>query len=136
MAYGFEFKDVDGKVILDNTRTGVRLIHTFEKDGLFNGVVSVPNFDINKGAYFVKLFISAYDWASTARYVVDYSDANAFPFDDTQEGYWFGSYDPMTPQLSWDNTNREMSITPAPDLSPDHNFPDRPSYQVKFFHYI
>jgi len=136
MAYGFEFKDSDGKVFLDVTKTGVRLVDSFEKDGLFSGSVSVPNFDSDKGAFFVKVFISAYNWASYARFVEEYTDSTVFPFNDTVDGYWFGSYDPMTPQLTWDNNTKQMSILPAPDLSPNHRFPDRPSYQVKFFHYI
>lgn len=129
MSYGFQFRRADGQVFLDSEYNGIRLVASFDIGRNFNGTISVPNFSINSGAWFVKPSLTFQDRNNGG--VIGYG-SNPFNY----SVYIFGTESTLghadRPFLTWNETNKTMSIVPI--SSPIGG--TRVDFKLRFFHYV
>lgn len=129
MSYGFEFRRADGQVFLNSEYNGIRLVDSFDIGRNFSGVISVPDFSINNGAWFVKPSLTFQD--SNTGSVIGYG-SNPFNY----AVYTFGTKSTLghadRADLSWDESTKEMTITPI--SSPIGG--TRVDFKLRFFHYV
>lgn len=131
MSYGFEFNRADGETYLDTTESAIRLIKTIEVDRNFSGSISVPEFSINKGSFFLKPVLTAYNYVTEE--ILSYNQ-NPLPASQYSFNIYFTTGQYQRPTLSWNEGNKTMSVTStSSSVSPNEVPAD---YQIKFFHYI
>lgn len=113
MAFGIELRRADGSVALRNTETFARLVHVETLAHDFNGTFSVPQFDEDRGMFYVQFEVTEHTRAGS-------SLAVAGPV--------------ILPSLAWDESLKEMSVTPA--TIPAGWFPKADAnYQIHFLHF-
>lgn len=118
MTYGIRFTRADGSVALELDETFAGLIHSESLPYDFIGTFGVPDFDSDKGMFYVQfeLVPRGYGgWFTLDARVPIYGAA-------------------ILPSLSWDNTAKVMTVAPA---SIPAQFPilAQPDYTVLFLHY-
>jgi len=133
MAYGFEFKRSDGEIYLDSTESAIRLVKTIDVSRTFSGNISVPEFSINKGSFFLKPVFTAYYFVDDS--IASYSDP-IFPVGSggAPVAYYFTTGQYQRPTLQWNESTKQMSVTPSASWVPSPEV--AADFQIKFFHYI
>ena len=111
MSFGFRLLGANGGVEYSETQTGTRLIKSVDIARNWSGVISVPEFDSNKGT--LNVVVEAYDFVQHG-----------------QQRVWvnFSSH----PTLVWNNGAKTLTVTA--ESSPFHSHLQVPDYRVGFFH--
>ena len=117
MAYGIEFRRADGSVVLEADETFAGVIHTETVAQDFSGTFSVPAFDDAKGMFYVQ-FEVVNELLGFGGVALDFHTIGAA----------------LIPTLSWNNTTKEMTVTPA-SIPSNWERRTRPNFQVIFIHY-
>jgi hypothetical protein len=131
MSYGFEFRRSDGQVYLDTTESAIRLVATVDVDRNFSGTISVPEFSINKGSFFLKPVLMSFNHDTGE--VLDFNQ-DPLPANQYSANIWFTTGQYQRPDLSWDESQKQMTVTVGTKGTPNPEVPA--DFQIKFFHYI
>jgi hypothetical protein len=107
MAHGFRTVNANGSIGIDSTETACRFVAQVAFLRNFNGTISVPDFDINRGGYTVTMTNVKYN--------------NAF-FGDGQD-----DKSNRPPTTSWNNSTKLLSVTTYSSTMSD--------WRVLFLHY-
>ncbi|MCA0203003.1 MAG: hypothetical protein LCH92_01565 [Proteobacteria bacterium] len=156
MAYGFLFRDADGNETLRMVDGMPLLVHSERKAWDFNGTISVPNFDVNFGFFYVSfcMYKGIYGYGGSG-----WSPSGTYPGqtylrqpedrDLTEIGYLgpaginypraekiLAIANHMVPTIAWDNATRIATITPAVTPAGWPNFNSgagaMPDYYINF----
>ena len=131
MAYGFKTVNANGSIGIDSTETACRFVAQVSFLRNFNGTISVPDFDINRGGYTVTMtnlkfqFISQLGPSRAA-------DNTSMPQKDGVQpiclfGDSAGRFSNVPPTTSWNNTAKLLSVTTYSGTLSD--------WRVLFLHY-
>ena len=148
MSYGFEINDNLGNLALDSSISTVRIVHQQFCTWDYNSSFSVPNFDSNKGEYYLRphfvvaempdFFQGPYTIVSTGtNYDFDFEGTPMKTLRYSEAGWILTSAGLNKPTLSWNNSTKLMSVTKAP-LPPFSNVDNPPrgdggDYTIFFF---
>lgn len=129
MSYGFEIKNSNNQVILDNSDTTMRIMHieyvayTDCITGYWTNftntpyVFSVPDFDSTRGSYYVRAHATPCNFGfpthgvafSVAQVLDSVSNVNHNFASSSRQFAMSGTM--HNPQLSWNNTTKQMTFT-------------------------
>lgn len=131
MAYGFLFRDADGNETLRMVDGMPLLVHSERKAWDFDGTISVPDFDVNFGFFYVSfcMYKGVYGYGNNGwtpgnsypglvyRRQPEGQDLSEVGFEDT--GIYFNRAEKIfaisnhtVPSILWDNATRIATITP------------------------
>jgi len=104
MSHGFEFRNAAGNVSITMDDAMPRLVHSQRFANGFSGTISVPDFDSDKGMFYV----SPCAVRQTGPYNLTRDDTADYP-----DSFTISCNGKMIPDLSWDNTTKVMTINPT-----------------------
>lgn len=122
MTYGFEVNDNLGNLALNSSVSTVRIVHQRFCTWDYNSSFSVPNFDSNKGEFYMRPHFTVAEAPDKfyGSYVIASTGTNYnFDFQGTQILHystcgWLLTFPAMSkPTFSWNNSTKMMSVTPA-----------------------
>jgi hypothetical protein len=119
MTHGIEFRRADGSVVLEQDETFAGVIATRTRNQGFSGTISVPNFDSDKGMFYVQFEVRGEGYGMPGQ-----TESDRYPV--------YGAA--ILPDLSWNNSSKEMTVTPA-DVPPSWLRATKPNYTIVFIHY-
>lgn len=125
MSYGFKTINEDGSTGIDSTETSVRYVANVSFNVGFTGSISVPNFDSDRGDYFLTPYVYKINLGTQSRtsdstpFVVQIDIANDVAYD----GTWKTGVRPVT---SWNNSTKLFTVSSASG---------RADFKVIFLHY-
>ena len=128
MSYGIEFRNADGTLALRLDECFPQLVYQQSFAATFNGNVSIPGFDSDRGMFYVAYRFQKSSLVSGVFTILP---------DNAQRGFGVGLYNGFTvnqysvPGLVWNNATKAMSITQAPDVG----LGDRSPYFLKCVHF-
>lgn len=123
MSYGFEIRDSSGNVTIDSSVTTFRILHKQFCTWDYSGSFTVSSFDSDVGAFYIKPQITVGAAPSTTVNCVLVSTGTNYDYDFKgtltstggfhDAGYYLTFPDGNKPTLSWNNSTKSMTVTPA-----------------------
>jgi hypothetical protein len=127
VTYGLQLFGPDGSLRLDSDETFTRLVavHSFAWD--FTGTVSVPDFDDQKGLFFVNSVLAKVDYVSKVTLPDSHTPLRAY-----QDS--LSAVDGSFPTVHWNNTTKVLTLSPVV-WPPGWSTYDPSDYSIVFIHY-
>jgi hypothetical protein len=145
MTYGFEIRNSDGEIIVDSNLTTIRIVHKEFCRWDYSGSFQVPNFDSDFGEFYIKpqFTVGAAPTSPSDATLISTGFNYTYDFRGTQTstgglhdaGYYITFPDGRKPTLSWDNSSKTMTVTPAirPLKRLDGDWTNGGDYNIVFF---
>jgi hypothetical protein len=131
MAYGFKTVNANGSIGIDSTETACRFVAQVSFLRNFNGTISVPDFDINRGGYTVTMTNFKFQYIYQLGGPRASNTAPMPQSDGVEPMCLFGNsadrFTNLPPTTSWNNTTKLLSVTTYSDTLSD--------WRVLFLHY-
>jgi hypothetical protein len=128
MSYGIEFRNADGTLALRLDECFPQLVFQQRYAATFNGTVSIPGFDSNRGMFYIAYRFRKYSLVGGVFTLLANSAQRGFGAG-LYNGLWVNPY--SVPGLAWNNTTKTMTITQAPDVGLGNRSP----YFLKCLHF-
>lgn len=131
MSYGIEFRNADGSLSLRLDECFPQTVYQEKFSGDFSGNINIPEFDSDRGMFYVEF-----------RMVKHSQIGGVFTplADSAVRGFGAGLYNAImtnpvgVPSLSWNNSTKTMTISPAVDLGFGYT-PTRSPYFLRCLHF-
>lgn len=129
MSYGLQTTNSNGTIGINSDEVAVRFISSVKLNRTYSGVISVPNFDSNRGTYFLTPYVIKYKFDTSVR-VADSTPLGGGTYVNLMNQYGTANvtrFSSPKPTLSWDNTTKQMTVTASASALGD--------YKLSFLHY-
>lgn len=130
MPYGVRFFRNTGAASLEDDETFNRLVHSEKISEGFDGTISIPDFDSDKGLFTISYYLSKFRIDSDTRV----SDSTSW----SSQDYLHPHEHPVSlPSLNWDNSTKVMTISPQslPSDWTRTGSDNNADYLLMFFHH-